>query len=88
MILFGVGGRLKQLEISKHDLVPRHELLNEREKEAVLKQFGITLRQLPRILATDSMVKNLNAKVGDVIRITRKSETAGETFYYRVVIKG
>ena len=88
MCLFGVGGKLKELEISKHELVPRHELLNEKEREEVLKKFGITLRQLPRVLVTDPMVINLNAKIGDVIQISRKSETAGEAFYYRVVIKG
>lgn len=82
-----MGGQLKELEISKHDLVPKHELLKEKEKEEVLKKYGITLRQLPRILVTDPMVKNLNANVGDVIRITRKSETAGEIEYFRVVIK-
>ena len=79
---------MKELEINKHDLVPRHELLNEKDKEEILKQYGITLRQLPRIFASDAMVKNLNANIGDVIRITRKSETAGESFYFRVVIKG
>ncbi len=78
---------MKELEIVKHELVPKHELLNEKEKEEVLKKYGITLRQLPRILVTDPVVVRLNAKTGDIIRITRKSETAGETQYYRVVIK-
>lgn len=79
---------MKEIEIVKHDLVPKHELLNEKEREEVLKGFGITLKQLPRILETDPMVKILNAKIGDVIMITRKSSTAGEAKYYRVVIKG
>lgn len=79
---------MKELEIMKHDLVPKQELLNDKEKEEVLKRFRITLRQLPRILETDPVVKILNAKVGDVIRITRQSQTAGEAEYYRVVIKG
>ena len=78
---------MKTLDITKHELVPKHELLNEKEKEQLLKQYGITLKQLPRILQTDPMVKVLNAKVGDVIKITRKSETAGDAFYYRVVVK-
>lgn len=79
---------MKELDIAKHELVPKHELLGEKEKEEVLKEYGITLRQLPRILVTDAMVKNLNAKIGDVIKIMRKSQTAGESIYYRVVIKG
>jgi DNA-directed RNA polymerase subunit H (RpoH/RPB5) len=32
--------------------------------------------------------KEMNPKVGDVIEIMRKSQTAGESLYYRVVIKG
>ena len=78
----------KEFDITKHDIVPKHELLNEKEKEEVLKKFGIVLRQLPRILDTDPMVKIVNGKIGDVVKITRKSETAGEAVYYRVVIKG
>ncbi len=77
----------KEFDITKHDIVPKHELLNEKEKEEVLKKFGIVLRQLPRILDTDPMVKIVDGKIGDVVKITRKSETAGEAVYYRVVIK-
>ena len=79
---------MKELDIEKHDLVPKHELLNEKEKEEVLKRFGITIRQLPRILELDPMIVLLKGKVGDVVRITRESSTAGEIEYYRVVIKG
>lgn len=78
----------KEFDITKHEIVPKHELLDDGAKEAVMKKYGITLRQLPRMLETDPMVKILQGKPGDVIRITRKSETAGTTEYYRVVIKG
>ena len=78
----------KEFDITKHDIVPKHELLDDKGKEEVLKKFGITLRQLPRILDTDPMIKILEGKIGDVVRVTRKSETAGEATYYRVVIKG
>lgn len=79
---------MKEFDITKHDMVPKHELLGEKERDEVMKKFGITLRQLPRIVDSDPMVKILNAKIGDVVKITRKSETAGEAEYYRVVIKG
>jgi DNA-directed RNA polymerase subunit H (RpoH/RPB5) len=36
----------------------------------------------------DPAIKHLNPKIGDVVRIRRKSVTAGETEYYRVVVKG
>jgi len=76
------------MDITKHDFVPKHVLLTENEKEDVLKKYNILLRQLPRILLTDPVAKILNAKIGDVIKIIRKSPTAGETVYYRVVVKG
>jgi DNA-directed RNA polymerase subunit H len=77
----------KEFDITKHSLVPKHELLDDKQKEEVLKKYGITLRQFPRMLETDPMAVMLTAKPGDVLRVTRKSETAGETTYYRVVIK-
>ena len=79
---------MKRIDIEKHELVPKHIILNEQEKEEVLKRYGISLRQLPRILVSDPVIKLLNGKPGDVIRIIRKSPTAGETIYYRVVIRG
>ncbi len=79
---------MKEIDIAKHELVPKHTLLNEKEKEELLNRYKITLRQLPRILDTDQQIKILNGKIGDVVKIVRKSQTAGETTYYRVVIKG
>lgn len=79
---------MKKIDIEKHELVPKHIILNEQEKEEVLKGYGISLRQLPRILVSDPVIKLLNGKLGDVVKIIRKSHTAGETVYYRVVIRG
>ena len=79
---------MKEIDITKHELVPKHILLGDKEKEELLKRYGIILRQLPRMLASDPLVELLNCKVGDVVKIIRKSETAGDTEYYRVVVKG
>ena len=79
---------MKKLEVSKHELVPKHILLGEEEREEVLKKYGITLRQLPRILETDPAIKDMTPKPGDVVQITRKGPSGGEDTYYRVVIKG
>jgi DNA-directed RNA polymerase subunit H (RpoH/RPB5) len=78
---------VKKLEIGKHEFVPKHILLKEEEKEEVLRHYDITLRQLPRILETDPAIKEMNPKPGDVVKIIRKSTTAGDNEYYRVVIK-
>lgn len=76
------------IDITKHELVPKHELLTEEEKEELLKRYGVTITQLPRILISDPAIRGLNAKVGDIIKITRYSPTAGKSIYYRVVRKG
>jgi len=76
------------MDITKHELVPKHIILSENEKEELLKRYGITIRQLPRILLSDPVIKTMNVKIGDVIKIIRKSETAGESEYYRVVVRG
>lgn len=78
---------MKKLEVNKHELVPKHAILNEEQKEEFLKSYGITLRQLPRIIETDPAIKEMSAKPGDVVKIVRKDSDGGESSYYRVVIK-
>ena len=74
-----------KIDIFKNNLVPRHEVLSEETKNDFLKTLNIVASQLPKILSTDPCVKLLNAKKGDVLKILRKSPTAGEYYYYRVV---
>ncbi len=75
------------MDILKHKLVPHHEILKEEEVEKLLKTYGIKKEQLPKILIDDPVVKAINAKEGDVIKIVRKSPTAGVSVAYRVVTK-
>lgn len=74
-------------EDSKHNhiLVPVHEKISDEEKTALFEKFNITERELPRILQTDAALAGLDVKLGDVIKITRKSPTAGVSIYYRGV---
>lgn len=74
--------------ILEHELVPKHIILSEEEKEELMKKYGITKpKQLPRILSTDPVIRAINAKPGDVVKIIRKSPTAGESIYYRLVVE-
>jgi len=70
-----------------HFLVPKHELLTPDESKSILAKFNATADQFPFISSTDATAKSIGAKAGDFIRITRKSETAGETVYYRYVVE-
>ena len=66
--------------------MPLHEILDEEEASLVLKKYGITKDQLPKILTNDPVVKAIGAKEGQVLKITRRSRTAGESIYYRLVV--
>ena len=73
-------------DVSKHVLVPPHQKLDEKEKKELLEKYGITVKELPAILITDSAISHLGAKVGDVIKITRKNKILGEDMFYRGVV--
>lgn len=76
----------KKLKVDKHILIPKHIKLNEKEKQKLLEQYNISPKELPRIPKTDAAIASLNAKPGDVIKIIRKSPTADEAVFYRVVV--
>ncbi|MEM5829155.1 MAG: DNA-directed RNA polymerase subunit H [Candidatus Aenigmatarchaeota archaeon] len=78
---------MKKIDVEKHTLVPKHIILSEEEKVEVLKKYRASLRQFPKILITDPAIADKNPKVGDIVKIIRKSPTAGETVYYRVVVR-
>jgi len=75
-------------EKTQHFLVPVHKKLSEKEKADLLKKYNVTLKELPKILAGDPAIQGLDVKEGDIVKIIRKSHTAGEAFYYRGVING
>ena len=77
----------KEFDILKHELVPEHIIINENERKELFEKLNITEKQLPKILTNDPAVKAIGAKEGDVLKIIRKSATAGTSIYYRVVAK-
>ena len=74
-----------KIDILKHNLVPEHVILSDEEAEKVLDELNIRPDQLPKILPDDPAVKAIDAKIGDILKITRNSETAGIFVAYRVV---
>jgi DNA-directed RNA polymerase subunit H len=84
---------MAKFKVSDHFMVPEHILLNAKETEAVMKQYKITRDQLPKIKQSDPCIRAIEAKgevtePGKIIKIVRKSETAGEVVAYRVIIEG
>ena len=74
-------------DIFEHALVPKHEILSEKEKNQLLSQYKVHPYQMPQITSTDPAVKAIGARPGDVLKIIRKSSTAGEHFAYRYVVE-
>lgn len=77
-----------RIKIKEHIFVPEHIILTPEEAKEVLNRYNAKLEQFPYILSTDPVIKEIGAKPGDLIKIIRKSETAGEAIYYRYVVEG
>jgi DNA-directed RNA polymerase subunit H len=77
----------KVVNVFAHELVPQHEVLSKKESEEVLQRYHLKPHQLPYIKLSDPAAAALGAKPGDIVRIERKSATAGECSSYRYVIE-
>jgi len=63
--------------ITKHELVPKHELLTEKETKIFVQNIG---KKIPQIKITDKVCRYFNGKIDQIFRIYRKNE-----IYYRIV---
>lgn len=71
------------VNITKHVLVPKHELINEEERAKL--PFLKNTDDLPKLYSNDKVSLYYNYKVGDVIRITRTIAYSEPCIFYRLV---
>jgi DNA-directed RNA polymerase subunit H len=76
----------KKVNVFNHLMVPKHILLSQEEVEKILNKYRIKPYQLPKIKASDPGAMAIQAQPGDVLKILRKSPTAGEAIAYRYVV--
>jgi DNA-directed RNA polymerase subunit H len=77
----------EKILIPDHIYVPKHEIINKDEAEKVLETYHTKPTEMPLIYVSDPAIRGLGVKPGDMIKITRKSPTAGESIYYRYVVE-
>ena len=76
-----------QVLVPDHIYVPKHEIMTKNEAEEVLGKYNCKPTELPLIFVNDPAILGLGVKPGDMIKITRKSPTSGESLYYRYVVE-
>jgi DNA-directed RNA polymerase I, II, and III subunit RPABC1 len=74
------------VNITKHELVPKHVPLSDDEKKKVLEAYALDVAMLPRLLSTDPVALYFGLSKGQVVKIERHSETAGIYVTYRQVV--
>jgi len=75
------------VDVSTHELVPDHTVLDGDDLEDVLEEYNIEKTDLPRIKRKDPALSDLDAAVGDVVKITRDSRTTDQAVVYRLVVE-
>jgi DNA-directed RNA polymerase subunit H len=74
------------VDVSQHNLVPEHTVLDEEDVEEVLAEYDIDRTDLPKIKRTDPALP-AEAEVGDVVEIVRDSRTTDRAVVYRLVVE-
>ena len=70
------------VNITRHTLVPKHELVSETD---IPVELSASKHELPMLWTTDRVAQYYAYRPGDIVRITRTAGTQEPVHYYRIV---
>ncbi|XP_050227854.1 DNA-directed RNA polymerase V subunit 5A [Mercurialis annua] len=73
------------INITKHVLKPKHQVLTDEEKKKILKDYCIEEKQLPRILRRDAIARYYGLEKGQVVKVTYSGDITESHVTYRCV---
>ncbi|KAL3632545.1 DNA-directed RNA polymerase V subunit 5A [Castilleja foliolosa] len=73
------------VNITKHELKPKHQVLTDEEKVNLLKKYSIDENQLPRMSQKDAIARYYGLEKGQVIKVTYSGELTQLHVTYRCV---
>jgi len=74
------------VDVSQHELVPDHTVLEAEALEGVLEEYNVAKTDLPKIKRSDPALPD-EADVGDVVKIERDSRTTDQAVVFRLVVE-
>ncbi|PKU82638.1 DNA-directed RNA polymerase V subunit 5A [Dendrobium catenatum] len=74
------------INISKHSLMPKHEILKDEEKQNLLQKYNVQDHQLPRMLEKDAVARYFGLEKGTVVKVTYDREITGSHETYRCIV--
>ncbi|CAL5423123.1 unnamed protein product [Camellia sinensis] len=73
------------VNITKHVLKPTHRVLNDKEKQNLLKKFSLEEKQIPRMLQKDAIARYYGWEKGQVVKVSYSDEITESHVTYRCV---
>ena len=71
-------------------LVPPHEILGRKDSRLFLKETGLSINDLPRIKENDPIIKRLDGRAGQIVKITRNvyftDSLVKNSIFYRFIV--